>query len=58
VGIGLWTESLSTLWLGLAVTALTLFGFYSIPGRFNLWMALTVGGASLGAGWYVRIRWR
>ena len=58
VVIGLWTGSLFMLWLGLAVTVLTLFGFYLIPGWFNLWMALTVGGTSLGAGLYVRIRWR
>ncbi len=58
VVIGLWTGSLFMLWLGLAVTALTLVGFYSVPGWFNLWMALTVGGTSLGTGLYVRIRWR
>ncbi len=58
VVISLWTGSFFMLWLGLAVTVLTLFGFYLIPGCFNLWMALTAGGALLGAGLYVRIRWR
>ncbi|MBN1505880.1 MAG: hypothetical protein JW955_03495 [Sedimentisphaerales bacterium] len=55
---GLWTASTFLVWLGLAVTALTLFGFYVIPGYFNLWMAPTGGGALLGTGLYVRIRWR
>lgn len=58
VVIGLWTGSFFMLWLGLAVTALALLGFYMIPGWFNLWMALTAGSALLGAGLYVRIRWR
>ncbi len=58
VVVGLWTGSLFMLWLGLAVTALTLLGFYVIPGWFNLWMALTGGGALLGAGSYIRLRWR
>jgi len=55
---GLWTGSTFLVWLGLAVTALTLFGFYAIPSYFNLWMAPTGGGALLGTGLYVRIRWR
>ena len=55
---GLWTGSAFLIWLGLAVTALTLFGFYVIPGYFNLWMAPTGGGAVLATGLYVRIRWR
>jgi hypothetical protein len=55
---GLWTGSTFLVWLGLAVTALTLFGFFVIPGYFNLWMAPTGGAAVLGTGLYVRIRWR
>lgn len=55
---GLWTGSAFLIWLGLTVTALTLFGFYVIPGHFNFWMAPTGGAAVLGTGLYVRIRWR
>ena len=55
---GLWTDSAFLIWLGLLVTGLTLFGFYVLPGWFNLWMAPTGGGAVLATGLYVRIRWR
>jgi len=55
---GLWTDSAFLIWLGLLVTALTLFGFYVIPDWFNLWMAPTGGGALLATGLYLRIRWR
>jgi hypothetical protein len=55
---GLWTSNAFLIWLGLVVTALTLFGFYAIPGYFNLWMAPTGGAAVLGTGIYIRIRWR
>ena len=55
---GLWTGSMVLVWLGLAVTLLTLFGFYVLPDYFNLWMALAGGAAVLGTGLYIRIRWR
>jgi hypothetical protein len=55
--IGLWTGSLFMLWLGLIVTGLTVFGFYILPGHFNLWMAPVGGGALLGTGLYIRLRW-
>jgi hypothetical protein len=56
--IGLWSGSLFMLWLGLAVTALTFIGYYALPDHFYLWMSPTGGGALLGTGLYIRIRWR
>ncbi|MBN2128658.1 MAG: hypothetical protein JW741_04145 [Sedimentisphaerales bacterium] len=58
VVVGLWSGSSFLIWLGLAVTGLTLCGFYLVPAYFNLWMALTGGGALLGTGLHIRIRWR
>ena len=59
VVIGLWLECYFMIWLGLAVTAITLFGFYLIPlSYYCLWMALMAGGALLGTGLYIRYRWR
>jgi hypothetical protein len=55
---GLWSSSRFLVALGLIVTGLTLFGYYVIPGYFNLWMAPTGGGALMGTGLYIRIRWR
>jgi hypothetical protein len=55
--VGLWTGSLFMLWLSLIVTGLTIFGFYVLPGHFNLWMAPLGGGALLGTGLYLRLRW-
>jgi len=57
VMIGLWRRSPFMIGLGLIVTAMSLVGFYWLPGYFYLWMAATGGGALLGAGWYIR-RWR
>ncbi|MEN6332655.1 MAG: hypothetical protein ABFE01_00245 [Phycisphaerales bacterium] len=58
VVIGLWSGSAFMTVLGLAVTGLTLLGYFAFRGYFNLWMAATGGGALLGAGLYVRSRWR
>lgn len=58
VVIGLWSGSSFMIALGLAVTGLTLFGYFLIPAYFNLWMAPTGGGALLGTGLYIRTRWR
>lgn len=59
VVMGIWSESRYMLWLGLAVTGITLVGFYVIPpGYYCLWMAPTAGGALLGTGLYIRLRWR
>jgi hypothetical protein len=57
VVMGLWRRSLFLIGLGLAITAMSLAGFYWLPGYFYLWMAATGGGALLGAGLYIR-RWR
>ena len=56
--IGLWFRSHFMVWLGLAVTATTLTGFYFIPQYYCIWMAVTGGGAILCTGLYIRRRWR
>ena len=58
VAIGLWSGSAFMTVLGLAVTSLTVFGYFVLPGHFYLWMAPTGGGALLGTGLYLRVRWR
>ncbi|MFA5240381.1 MAG: hypothetical protein WC476_11840 [Phycisphaerae bacterium] len=56
---GLWSKSNYMLWLGLAVTCITLVGFYLIPHRYYcLWMGPMAGGALLGTGLYIRLFWR
>ncbi len=56
---GLWLKSHHMFWLGIAVTCITLVGFYLIPPAYYcLWMAAMVGGAFLATGIYVRLRWR
>jgi len=56
--MGLWFGSYFMVWLGLAVTATTLIGFYLLPHYYCLWMAFTGGGAILYTGLYIRFRWR
>jgi len=56
--MGLWFAAYFMVWLGLAVTATTLVGFYLLPSYYCLWMAVTAGGALLGTGLYLRVRWR
>jgi len=56
--MGLWFGSFFMVWLGLAVTATTLIGFYFLPHYYCLWMAFTGGGAILCTGLYIRFRWR
>lgn len=53
---GIWTDCY-LLWLGLAVTALILIGFFLLPGIFWLWMAIFAGGSLIATGFYVRYRW-
>jgi len=56
---GLWFRSYHMLWLGIAVTCITLVGFYLIPTDYYcLWMAPTGGGAILGTGLYTRFFWK
>jgi hypothetical protein len=59
VAKGLWLRISFMVWFGLAVTAITLFGFYLVPRSYYcLWMALMAGGAFLASGLYLRLRWR
>lgn len=57
--IGLWHESNFMIGLGLFITAVTMIGVYLIaPAYYCLWMAPTAGGALLGTGFYLRLRWK
>ena len=58
VVMGLWFTSRFMIVLGLAVTAATLVGYYFIVTYYCLWMAIIGGVAFLGAGLYIRLRWR
>lgn len=58
VVMGLWFSSFFMVSLGLAMTGVTLVGFYLLTSYYCLWMAIMVGGALLGAGLYIRARWR
>ena len=55
--MGLWLSRF-LLWLGFLITALTLIGFFLLPGYFYIWMAITGGGALFAVGIYVRLAWR
>jgi hypothetical protein len=46
------------VWLGLIVTALAVGGFFLLPKWFDLWMAVTGGGALILSGAYIRKYWR
>ena len=39
------------------VTALAVLGFSFWPDYFYLWMAPTGGGAAMGTGIYLKLRW-
>lgn len=54
---GLWTDSY-LLYLGLAITALILVGFFLFPAMFWWWMAWFGGGSLIATGFYVRHFWR
>ncbi len=56
--MGLWFDSRFMIVLGLALTAATLVGFYILRDYYCLWMAFVGGGALLGTGLYIRLRWR
>ena len=45
------------VWLGLAVTALTIAGLLLFPQWFWLWMAAAGGGSLLATGLWIRVRW-
>jgi hypothetical protein len=46
------------LFLGLAVTAITVAGMFLLPDWFNLWMAATAGGSLVAAGFHIQTRWK
>jgi hypothetical protein len=57
--MGVWSDIKYLLWLGLAVTALTLIGYFLIPHQYyNLWMAPAGGGPLFVVGLYIYLRWR
>ncbi len=55
--MGLWMGRFF-IWLGAAVTVLTLVGYYALPHYFFIWTAVMGGGALLGTGWYLRFNWK
>lgn len=57
--MGLWDGARFMIWLGLAGTAATLIGVFVIPYQYYcLWMVVTFGGALLGTGLYLQLKWR
>ena len=55
--MGLWLGRFY-FWLGLAVTVITLAGYWYLPGYFFLWMGLFGGGSLIAAGIYAIKFWR
>jgi hypothetical protein len=55
--MGLWLDSF-LMWIGLAVTVLTMLGLLLFPSYINIWMALVGGGTLISAGLFVRGKWR
>ena len=49
--------STTSIWWGLAITALALAGYYLLPGIFYLWMAVLGGGGMIALGFYIRSKW-
>jgi hypothetical protein len=56
--MGLWFDSRFMIVLALAVTAVTLAGYYFLRDYYCLWMALVGGGAIFGTGLYIRLQCR
>ncbi len=54
---GLWLEHFM-VWLGLAVTALTILGLFLLQPYFYIWMAVVGGGTLAGTGLFIRNRWK
>lgn len=54
---GLWLDHFM-IWIGLAVTVLTVLGLFLLQPYFFLWMAITGGGTLIGTGLVIRKRWR
>jgi hypothetical protein len=57
VVMGLWLDRY-LLWIGVAVTGLTLVGLYLVYPYFFYWMAVAGGGTLAGTGVLIRRRWR
>ncbi|MGD1030482.1 MAG: hypothetical protein ABSA05_05015 [Opitutaceae bacterium] len=55
--MGLWLDRF-LLYVGAAVTILTLVGYYYVPGHYYVWMAVTGGGSLIFAGLFIRKFWR
>ncbi len=49
--------SFASVWPALIITALSLVGYFLLPGIFNLWMAVLGGGGMIALGLYIRSRW-
>lgn len=56
--MGLWFGSIFMIVLGLAITGVTIAGYYLFTPYYYLWMAVMGGGGLLVAGLYIRLRWR
>jgi hypothetical protein len=52
--IGVWTNGPRMIVLGLAMGALTLFGFFDLAPYFSLWMAVVGGGGLILGGFWLR----
>ena len=49
--------SFASIGWGLAITALSLIGYFFFPELFFLWMAVLGGGGMIILGFYIRNRW-
>ena len=49
--------SFASAWWGLGLFALSLIGYFLLPGIFYIWMAILGGGGMIALGIYVRNRW-
>ncbi|MGB2964003.1 MAG: hypothetical protein WBB69_08455 [Anaerolineales bacterium] len=49
--------SVTSVWWGLGITALALFGYFLLPDFFHLWMAFLGGGGMIFLGFYIRKKW-
>jgi hypothetical protein len=58
VVMGLLYEMPLLVIIGVAVTAVTVFAYYTFPAYYCLWLAACGGGTLLGTGIYMRLKWR
>ena len=47
----------SSVWWALPITALSLIGYFLLPGIFYLWMGVLGGGGMIALALYIRLRW-